>query len=421
MKSFFNKIQLLIQLGVTDSSSNYEKRSVSLINLFSILTITGLIIGGSNIVWMKAEYPLFISLFLLFNSILTIVLNAFRKYFLSLVIWVFGINAAVFYFNEYYSPIVAAHLFYFPLIFCIALLHSSERGMKQTGLLMGLTFALATLSIFVDFPQIRNSNITPEQSSVLFNYNLSFCVFLTMVLVITVINIFDSQNRKLSLSVQQLQHQQSKVSHSLKEKEIMLSEIHHRVKNNLAVVGSLLNLQMSGAKSEEARQLLNESKNRVHSIALVHEKLYRKKDFSKIDFENYIEELCLDLVKTSSTKNKVALKLELIPCQLPISLAVPLGLIVNEIVTNSFKHGFNESDKEPYISIKLQFKQADVLELSIRDNGKGFDFEGKKGESDTLGLTLITSLIEQIDAQYTFVSKDGAGFVLDIPLNQSLN
>lgn len=338
-----------------------------------------------------------------------------------MVIWISGINIAVFYFNEFYSEYVAAYLFYFPLIFCIALLHSSERGMKQTGILMSLTFTLASISVFVDFPMLRNANITDDQSKILFTYNLAFCVFLTMVLVIAVINIFDSQNRKLGLSVQQLQHQQTKISQSLKEKEIMLSEIHHRVKNNLAVVGSLLNLQMSGAKSEEARQLLNESKNRVHSIALVHEKLYRKKDFSKIDFENYIEELCLDLVKTSSTKNKVALKLELIPCQLPISLAVPLGLIVNEIVTNSFKHGFNESDKEPCISIKLQFKQADVLELSIRDNGKGFDFEGKKGESDTLGLTLITSLIEQIDAQYTFVSKDGAGFVLDIPLNQSLN
>ena len=409
----FNKI---LHSGINPQLDYYTKRRIRFVNLFALITAIGLLVGSSSLFFIGNDYPLLFEVFVLILSVLTIIFNQLKLHNLALYTFVFCINCAVFFISEYYDSSTGTYVFYFPLILCIALLHSPNEKMIFTCSYFTILLIFICVSVFIDFPGLKNQNISAENNSVLFLYNLLFCVVVTIILIVFVIRIFDSQSNKLIAALEAEKTIKEKIEASLKEKEIMLSEIHHRVKNNLSVVGSLLNLQIYNTNNEEAKQLLSDSRNRVLSMSLVHEKLYRKKDFSKIKFDKYIEELTNELLSSSSFKNKITLNKQLESCELPISIAIPLGLIINEIITNSIKHGFIANMVNPEITITLCCKKQQ-LELTIADNGKGFSFETSKTNDSTLGLSLIKSLCEQIEAKFDFSGQNGTQYHIILPLN----
>jgi len=199
---------------------------------------------------------------------------------------------------------------------------------------------------------------------------------------------------------------EKKIQKSLREKEILLAEIHHRVKNNLAVITGLLELQSYNTESESARQALVDSQRRVNSISLVHEKLYQSESFSEIQFDNYLEEL-IKVIKMSigRSERKVNIEIDADPVELTLTQAIPCGLLLNEVVTNAFKHAF--ADKENP-NIKITFKENDgQLLFRVRDNGVGFPGDMKEHTSDSLGLKLIETLSKQLDGKLEFWNEDG--------------
>ncbi len=351
---------------------------------------------------------------ILFMAVASIFLNSKRKYSIALYGYLISINITIFYINEYYDRSTATFLFYFPLILCVALLHSPTKGIKHTVFYFFITLIFLGLSVFIDFPVLKNKLISQNTNAILFYYNLSFCIVISIILVLLVIQVFDSQNLRLTNALAKEKINQEKISASLREKEIMLSEIHHRVKNNMAVIGSLLNLQINSTSNEEAKRLLRDSRNRVLSMALVHEKLYKKKDFSKIEFDVYVNELITELINMANTSPKIRVHTELNSCQIPISVAIPLGLIINEIITNSIKHAFTGNNPAPMISANLSIK-SDRVHLFVADNGLGFNFNDRKIKSDTLGLMLVESLIGQLDASFEFDSTNGSAYTLIVP------
>lgn len=201
---------------------------------------------------------------------------------------------------------------------------------------------------------------------------------------------------------------------SIQEKETLLKEIHHRVKNNMQVINSLLNLQAAHSGSEVVRDELIESQMRIKTMALIHQLLYEHQDFSKIHLQEYIERLVrLISAGYSSKRGLVKLKFELDPTPLYLDLnrAIPCGLIVNEIVTNAFKHAFSEAH-EGVLTVSLTSVGGDMALLTIQDNGKGlpaeFDFEN----SHSLGLQLVSLLTDQLDGSISSVRDAGARFEL---------
>jgi len=197
---------------------------------------------------------------------------------------------------------------------------------------------------------------------------------------------------------------------SLQEKEIMLKEIHHRVKNNLQVISSLLNLQSMYNDDEKSISMFKESRDRVKSMALIHEKLYQSKDFAHIDFADYLKRLVTGLINTYDSKEKpINLYFQVEETYLGIDQAVPCGLIVNEIITNAMKHAFIESG-EGEISIGLTIKDDDCIEITIKDNGRGIpeDFDIQKSES--LGMKLVATLAEQLQAKLDISNDNGTVF-----------
>jgi PAS domain S-box-containing protein len=201
---------------------------------------------------------------------------------------------------------------------------------------------------------------------------------------------------------------EEKLKSNLREKEVLLAEIHHRVKNNLAVITGLLELQALNTENDDAQKVLKDSQMRVNSIALVHELLYQSDDFSKVNISNYIKDLTR-VISNSLERQAIPVHIDfdLDLIELEITQAIPCGLILNEVLTNSYKHAFVGRD-EGRISISFK-KQGTYLHFKISDNGIGLPDNDLDNER-SLGMTLVKTLGKQLKSEVTIESIEGASF-----------
>ncbi len=200
-----------------------------------------------------------------------------------------------------------------------------------------------------------------------------------------------------------------KLQKSIAEKEMLLKEIHHRVKNNLMIISSLLNLQSRYIQDEKSKNIFKESQNRASSMALIHERLYQSTDLKNIDFGDYVQTLSKDLYSTYVLdKDLIKMNIETDELKLDIDTSIPLGLILNELVTNSLKHAFSPG-KRGIINIKFKKLDEHYL-LEVKDNGKGLPVGLDYKNADSLGLNIITSLTEQIDGELEHLNHSGTIF-----------
>ncbi|HLW29444.1 MAG TPA: histidine kinase dimerization/phosphoacceptor domain -containing protein, partial [Brumimicrobium sp.] len=197
----------------------------------------------------------------------------------------------------------------------------------------------------------------------------------------------------------------------LSEKELLLREIHHRVKNNLQIISSLLSLQ-AGANSEHEQltELYEDSRNRIKSMAAIHEMFYQSEELDKIEFGKYLDKLIGDLAKSiTSSQKTIDLDIDVEKVYVNLDTAIPLGLLINEIITNSIKHGADRNG-EVKIFVKLRIVETDKLELIIGDFGDDSPKDLLVQDNDSLGLMLIKSLVDQINGEVKQL-KDYSGTV----------
>jgi len=200
------------------------------------------------------------------------------------------------------------------------------------------------------------------------------------------------------------------IKDSLKEKEVLLQEVHHRVKNNLQVISSILSLQSNYVKDEKTLEILDESQNRIKSMSYIHETLYQTTDFSSIEFSNYLNVLASNLIQSYSySVGEVSLIPDYDEIYLTIDQAIPCGLIVNELVSNAMKYAFGEGSGKVFLSIK---ESKGMISLRVADNGVGLPEDFKYEESDSLGMQLVYSLIDQLDASLELNVKGGTDFLI---------
>jgi two-component sensor histidine kinase len=197
---------------------------------------------------------------------------------------------------------------------------------------------------------------------------------------------------------------------SLKEKEVLLKEIHHRVKNNLQVISSILNLQSSFVTDEHTLEILQESRNRIRSMAIIHENLYRTEDFSSINFSNYLENLTTNLIASYRINEEIELKTNLNNVDLVLDQAIPCGLLVNELITNALKYAWKNGEKG-VISINL-FEEAGKVNLEVFDDGVGLPLDYSQIKTETLGLQLVETLIEQLDGEIKVENENGTKYFI---------
>ena len=210
-------------------------------------------------------------------------------------------------------------------------------------------------------------------------------------------------------NIVEIKNAEEKIKASLEEKELLLRELHHRVKNNLQIILSLINLQSNGIKDQDDLEIFRESQSRVKSLAIIHEKLYQSTDFASINFQDYIQSLVRYLLSYYSAdfiKVEINVENDII---LNMDTAVPCGLIINELVTNSIKHGF-VGRNSGQIYINLQSNDG-CLTLIVGDYGIGLPEEVDIENPQKLGLQLVKSLIDQLEGKFEFNSNNGTEFI----------
>jgi two-component sensor histidine kinase/tetratricopeptide (TPR) repeat protein len=209
-------------------------------------------------------------------------------------------------------------------------------------------------------------------------------------------------------------NQKKKAAKLLDEKnqriETLVRELHHRVKNNLQVVSGLLSLQSNRTEDEKAKLAMEEGRSRINAMAMIHQRLYMDKDLAAIDVKDYLENLSQSLAGSFGYgKQNIQTDVRLPEASLDIDLVMPIGLIVNELVTNAFKHAFSGIN-EPSVTISLQQKQAKLLELQVADNGKGL-VEEKTG---SFGMKLVQTLVKQLNGKMTVQQNPGTAYTIEI-------
>ncbi len=198
-----------------------------------------------------------------------------------------------------------------------------------------------------------------------------------------------------------------KIQQTLHEKQLLLKEVHHRVKNNFQLVSSLLELQSKGIEDEKAKALAQEGQNRVKSMAFIHQKLYQNDDLL-IYFEDYLTKLVQEIAVMHGKELDVKTSIQSNNHSFDIDTAIPLGLIVNELVTNSYKYGFAETSKE--LSIELRKTEENTYKLTVKDNGKGLPPEFDFVKARSLGLRLVRRLAKQLHGSAEYSNDNGCVF-----------
>jgi two-component sensor histidine kinase len=198
---------------------------------------------------------------------------------------------------------------------------------------------------------------------------------------------------------------EEQVKVSLKQKEVLLREVHHRVKNNLQVICSLLKMQSAHLKDKQVQEVFRETQNRVRSIALVHEKLYGTSDLARLDFAEYVRSLATSLFRTCGVnKDTISLTLDLMSVQLNVETAIPCGLIINELLTNALIHAFPHGRGK--IRIGLQSAENGTCTLTVGDDGIGLP-PNVEVAGQHLGWQLISALTEQLKAEVNVCREGG--------------
>jgi PAS domain S-box-containing protein len=239
---------------------------------------------------------------------------------------------------------------------------------------------------------------------------------------LTISMVRDSEDNPLGIIASMVDITESKkaeeqIRSALKEKEVLLKEVHHRVKNNLQVITSLLSLQAEHIQDPDTLEIFKESQNRVRSIGLIHEKLYQSPDLSSVNLAEYVRSLCNHLMDTYSIRlGKVRLDIDADDILIEVDRAIPCSLIVNEFVSNAFKYAFPEG-KGGVISIVLK-EEDDIVTLFVSDDGVGLPPDVDFRKTTSLGLQLVSILVDQLEGSVERVSGKGTRFSVRFPLTK---
>jgi two-component sensor histidine kinase/ABC-type amino acid transport substrate-binding protein len=266
------------------------------------------------------------------------------------------------------------------------------------------------LSNWVSADMVRERNFFER------NYQRLLIISIVVVLVTGVVSLYNYELRKkirertrdLRLQIREKITHEHRLEKSLKEREILLSEIHHRVKNNLAIVTAMLQIEAMNIEDETIQHALSNSIMRIRSMAMIHEQLYSNGDFKFIQIQTYVTELVGSIEELYGKKSRIRIEKEIDAIQMNINIAIPCALVINELVTNAYEHAFPDG-RNGTIGIRFR-KIDDTLHLVIEDDGIGMPEDTVKAGNSSVGLMLVDVLASQLEADYAVETKPGTTF-----------
>lgn len=372
--------------------------------------------------WNMANITLWVILFLLFLFSLTQISYVVPCFIaLSIVVvfqyllftvkdyrkvafW-FSFSAMFFFGILMFTKFDVLHLVEYVWMFMIISYAYTISGKRSGNIL--LFFGAAILVVHTIFFLEKNIEVFQSSISNYFLISTSLVVVLGFLSVgylkLQHIKIKSLVEDDLKKSNEHLNRQNELIQSQKEEKEVMLKEIHHRVKNNLQIISSLLRLQSNQIENPEVNQILEENVNRISSIALIHEKIYQSSNLAKINYEKYLKSLIKEILSSLGSKKDVSYSIESNLDKIGNRTIVPMALIFNELLTNSVKHAFENVD-DPKIQVKIQKLDDKKFTLNYSDNGV---WKSKKVKSNSIGLDLIETFTEQLDGTVERITENG--------------
>jgi two-component sensor histidine kinase len=389
-----SQIEKVAKIGVREDYEPWEIHLTRKLNLVSLLGVFNMMVAV--IIFLLIGYPdMALQIFACFiiPPLVYIINHRFGYVWASYVFASVGI-VIFFLLSVGLGEDSLSFLYYFPLIVGITQMLGRREMLKH--LIIQLIICLITIFLAAycyNSGYLQSVNFGKNLFQIkIINIIFSFFTTIVFVSIITVESI----------------KQEGQLKAAVKQKEILLAELFHRVKNNLNIVTSILNLKKNSITSEDGKNALEDCRNMVFSMAMVHTKIYNTKNVDSLNFNEYLADLINELVKSLGGNGRVEIERSSSIVTLNISQAIPCAIIVNELITNAFKHA-RLPGKMLEIKINLR-EEKDSVELNLNDNGPG-----KKAEDsniNSLGLELIKSLAEQLESEYEFKSNNGFQFRL---------
>jgi len=388
---------------------NNQNQKKKILNHFVLAEVSSLVYGvGYRIYFDSWEMSLMLAFFAA-NALISLWYNYKDKYNTARHIFLISTNVLMYYTSSTIGLKSGIYFLYFPMI----LGYSFLLNVKNKKELL-FYFALTLVLFFAVLLDLNILHFIPIQQYPSPKYQFEIMAFIAINIVIyqTYLYIVDreSTQKQLMQTIIDLKNSENKHLQDIKDKEVLLAEVYHRVKNNLSVVSSLINLQMNTIDHEFTKNALMDCKNRVNSMAMIHQKFYEGKNYSKIDFKAYIEGLVSEIKFAYNIKNKRITVDSFIDPDLnfDLNVAIPCGIILNELISNSFKHAFHQQQTGK-IEVFIE-REKNLFLMRVVDNGVGFDYKYKTETSNSLGLILIQSLSEQLDGTFQYFGNKGTDF-----------
>lgn len=396
-------------IGIKADYPEKKIKRLTLINQYTFIAALLYVVNGTSNMLLGFEKE---SIFLSVCATVFIVplyLNKIHQHRATVVFLFLFIGLTIFYFGALAGPHSGGYLYYFPLIMAI----SFAFDFSKDKMLMTSLFVFIFILIIVTTFAYNRTPVMEEYGNArykIFVVNLLLSALTLGSFIYLSAKNNETINQLFEQRLMEKEKSEAVVKKALQEKEVLLAELHHRVKNNLAVMVGFFNLQLNNTENPEAKGILMESKNRVNSMALIHNHLYRKGDFSEIDFSNYIMDLVNEIKTSYPSKSKsVTVNCNIANIKLNLNVAIPCALILNELLTNCYKHAFNNKDQG---TIQIDFNPMgnQQLRLMVKDNGQGLGKNFKN--QDSMGLSVIESLSEQLNGKHSYYSENGTSFEL---------
>lgn len=387
MKSLLEKYN---NNGIKPHHKLWEQHIIGKLNKFGLLGIINVSVG--YILLKIFDFHLLTNeiSFAFFVMLATIIVTRYFNFIVAVYIFYGGYFVFYIFFNLKLGVESYALLYYFPVTIGLVQLLGRKETIKHLyalGTIGFISILVVTIGYLQGYSPIPIKKSTME---LMFTINIISSFSASLIVSILIMSEYIDQERELKKA--------------LVEKEVLLAEVFHRVKNNMNIVTSLLNLKKNTSTSNEVADALEDCRSRVFSMALVHQNIYRSGNV-ELPFDEYVQELVVEINNAIGNKEHTKIEISIDSIYLNLTEAIPCGLIINELITNSIKHAGQDSLK---ITVSI-IEENNSLHFLVKDNGKGYP-KDITGDSKKLGIELIISLAEQLNATYSFETNNGAEF-----------
>jgi two-component sensor histidine kinase len=413
----FQKIWSYIStIGIKEEYDEILVKRITLTNQFSTIAILVFLFSGVNNFILGDVFSALLIESLVLVCFVGFYLNKLQRHRFAISFLFTTISIAIFYFDSYSGILSGTYLYHFPLILAIAFIFDMREDKKAMLFHFLLIIAFMIINVVTRYELFKSEFLTDEKRSQMFMFNLTFSAASVGFFVYLMIQNNLKESYFYIQSIEERKQSEKVIKEALTEKNLLIAELHHRVKNNLAIISGLFSLTINDSIHDDAKNVLLESRNRVRSMALIHNRLYKSDSFTDVNFDEYIHELVSEITTSyPSISNAVNVKTDINNVILNVNSAIPCGLILNELLTNAYKHAFKDK-KEGEICISFVHQNGQFV-MIVKDNGCGLPLDYNKKQS--LGITVIEALTEQLDGKSKFTDNQGTHFELTFNANNN--